>query len=74
MPAPSALTRRFPMGSTLKEAGEAIMKWFAGLSGQALDAAILKAFKQFDLDGTGLLDRFERCLPAYLPCALVNGA
>lgn len=45
------------MSSTLKEAGEAILKWFAGLSGQALDAAILKAFHQFDLDGTGLLDR-----------------
>lgn len=45
------------MDSTLKEAGEAILKWFAGLSGQALDAAILKSFHQFDLDGTGLLDR-----------------
>lgn len=47
------------MFSTLKEAGEAILKWFAGLSGQALDAAISKAFQQFDLDGTGLLDRHE---------------
>jgi len=33
----------------------------------------LKAFKQFDLDGTGLLDRFGNCPPACLICTLING-
>lgn len=42
---------------TLEECGEAIMRWFAGLKGEALEKAIRKAFGQFDTDGTGLLDR-----------------
>jgi hypothetical protein len=41
----------------LEEAGAAIAKWFAGLSGAALDAAIRKAFEQFDSDGSGVLNR-----------------
>jgi hypothetical protein len=41
----------------LEEAGAAIAKWFAGLSGAALHAAILKAFQQFDTDDSGLLNR-----------------
>ena len=45
--------------SILEEAGQAIAKWFKGLSGQALDSAILKAFQQFDANGSGLLDRCD---------------
>ena len=48
----------------MEEAGAAIAKWFAGLSGAALDAAILKAFDHFDTDKTGLLDRCRACVPS----------
>ncbi len=41
----------------MEEVGAAIAKWFVGLSGAALDAAIRKAFEQFDSDGSGLLNR-----------------
>lgn len=44
----------------MDEAGAAIARWFAGLSGPALEAAIAKAFDKFDTDGTGLLDRYNK--------------
>ena len=51
----------------MEEAGAAIAKWFAGLSGAALEAAIRKAFAQFDSDGSGLLDRFSLHASALYP-------
>ena len=45
--------------SIMEEAGAAIVAWFKGLSGTALNAAITKAFNKFDVDGSGFLDRAE---------------
>ena len=36
---------------------KAFLKWFGSLSGPALEKAIEKAFRQFDEDGSGLIDR-----------------
>ena len=43
----------------MEEAGAAIVAWFKGLAGTALNAAIMKAFNKFDVDGSGFLDREE---------------
>jgi len=42
----------------VNECGEAIARWFGSLSGPALDAAIFDAFKKFDLDESGSIDRW----------------
>ena len=37
---------------------DALDRWFGSLSGPALDAAIFDAFKKFDLDESGSIDRW----------------
>jgi hypothetical protein len=43
----------------IDECGRAIANWFGSLSGPALEAAIKDAFRKFDADGSGLIDRKE---------------
>ena len=54
----------------VNECGEAIARWFGSLSGPALDAAIFDAFKKFDLDDSGSIDRCACVTCTMLPSIL----